>query len=50
MEEFLKLIKSEFPDSSNLISAHTNFRQLNDWDSLTGMSILFFWRKSIIFQ
>ena len=41
MEEFLELVKSEFPESSNLISAHTNFRQLDEWDSLIGMSILF---------
>jgi len=40
MEEklFLELMQEELPDS--ILSLDTIFRKLDDWDSLTGMSII----------
>ena len=40
INDFLQLIKSELIDSADLISLETKFRQLPEWDSLTGMSII----------
>lgn len=40
IEEFLEIIKPELLHSGDQITADTRFRDLDDWDSLTGMSIL----------
>lgn len=40
INEFLEKIKPEFVDSANIINLETKFRELEDWDSLTGMSII----------
>jgi len=40
INEFLEIVKSELVDSADYITADTKFRELEDWDSLTGMSIL----------
>jgi len=40
IEKFLEKIKPELVNSSDYITAETRFRDLDDWDSLTGMSIL----------
>ncbi len=40
INEFLEIVKSELIDSADYITADTRFRELEDWDSLTGMSIL----------
>ena len=40
IDEFIEKIKPEFIDSSSFITAETKFRELSEWDSLTGMSIL----------
>lgn len=40
IEDLLEIVKAELPESKDLITADTNFRQLEEWDSLTGMSIV----------
>jgi acyl carrier protein len=40
IDEFLERIKPELLDSGDSITAETRFRDLEEWDSLTGMSIL----------
>ena len=40
IEDLLEMVKTELPESKDLITADTNFRQLEEWDSLTGMSIV----------
>ncbi|MEZ7497311.1 acyl carrier protein [Flavobacterium sp. Arc3] len=40
IEEFLEVIKVEFLESGDIVEANTKFRDLDDWDSLTGMSLI----------
>jgi acyl carrier protein len=37
---FLEIIKVELPESHSIINLDTKFRDLEEWDSLTGMSII----------
>lgn len=46
INEFLEKIKSELSDSADLITAETRFKELDEWDSLTGMSILILLEES----
>jgi acyl carrier protein len=40
IEDFLEIIKVELPESGDIIEGNTKFRGLDEWDSLTGMSIV----------
>lgn len=40
IDEFLEIIKVELPESSSFLEGSTEFRSLDEWDSLTGMSIV----------
>lgn len=40
IEDLLEIVKAELPESKDLLTADTHFKQLEEWDSLTGMSIV----------
>lgn len=40
IEDLLEMVKVELPESKDVITADTNFKQLEEWDSLTGMSMV----------
>ncbi|WP_040300083.1 acyl carrier protein [Arcticibacter svalbardensis] len=40
MEKFLEIIKLELADTHSTIDENTKFKELEEWDSLTGMSLV----------
>lgn len=40
IEELIEIVKQELPETKDNLNGETRFRDLEEWDSLTGMAIV----------